>query len=89
MKFADIFFIVFVAAILFGLTTIRYRKQITGMIRVARLLKDAKGSTGLGTPIRSNEKGSVQLVNCAKCGVWVPQNKAIKQRNGFYCSNCQ
>lgn len=89
MKFADIFFILFVAAILLGLTAIRYRRQIAGMIRVARLLKAAKGSPGLGSPIRSNEKGSVQLVNCTKCGVWVPQNKAIKQRNGYYCLNCQ
>lgn len=88
MKFANIFFILFVIALLFGLTAIRYRKQIAGMIKVARLLKEAKASTGFRTPVRSDEKASVPLVNCAKCGVWVPQNKAIKQRNGFYCSNC-
>ena len=28
------------------------------------------------------------LINCAKCGTWIPQNKAIKLRSGvYYCSS--
>ncbi len=81
-------FILFVVFLLFGLTAIRYRKQIAGMIGLARMLKDVKGSVGQSRSIRGNEQASLQLVNCTTCGVWVPQNKAIKLRDGnFYCSN--
>lgn len=84
----EAFFIIFVVFLLFGLTAIRYRKQIAGLIGLARMLKDAKDAAGQGRSIRGHDQGSVQLVNCAKCGVWVPQNKAIKLRDGyFYCSD--
>ena len=33
------------------------------------------------------EQQSVQLINCAKCGVWVPQTKAVGRNGMFYCSN--
>jgi len=30
----------------------------------------------------------VQLVRCAKCGSWIPQNTAMKlSKNNFYCSS--
>ena len=89
MKIADILFILFVIAILFGLTAIRYRKQITGMIGLARALKDVKDMAGRGRVMSSEPTSSIPLVNCAKCGVWVPQDKAIKLKDCFYCSNCQ
>lgn len=83
-------FILFVVFLLFGFTVIRYRKQIAGIIGFARALKDAKDMGGRPTPIRGQEQGSVQLVNCSKCGVWVPQNKALRLRDGIvYCSACQ
>ena len=82
-------FIVIVVLILFALTAVRYRKQIAGVIGLAKVLKEAKDNVGQNRSIQGEKQASVQLVNCAKCGVWVPQNKVIKQRNGFYCSNCQ
>ena len=75
-------FILFVTALLFGFTVIRYRKQIAGMIGFARMLKDAKGAAGQSEAIRGRDQSSVQLVNCAKCGVWVPENKAMKLQIG-------
>ena len=83
-------FILFVVFLLFGFTVIRYRKQIAGMIGFARMLKDAKESGGRPTSINNQTQESVQLVNCAKCEVWVPENKAMKLRDGrFYCANCR
>ena len=83
-------FILFVVFLLFGFTAIRYRKQIAGMIGFARMLKDAKESAGQTGSIRTPDQASVQLVHCAKCGVWVPEHKAIKLRDeNYYCANCQ
>ncbi len=84
----DAIFILLVAAILFGLTALRYRKQIVGMIGVARMLRDAKANIGQrsGNLARDPEK-SIPLVNCSKCGVWVPQNKARKIGDIFFCSD--
>ena len=83
-------FIIFVVLLLFGLTVIRYRKQIAGMIGFARMLKDVKDMGGRPIAMRDREQVSTQLVNCSKCGVWVPQNKALKMRDGsIECSACQ
>lgn len=82
-------FILFVILVLLGLTAIRYRKTIAGLLGVAKMLREAKDAAQ-GNTI-GDKPASVQLVNCAKCGVWVPQHKAIRQREGvFYCSTtCQ
>lgn len=83
----EILIIVAVIFVLLALTAIKYRKQIAGLIGVAKMLKDAKDAVGQNT-IRGEDARSVQLVNCAKCGVWVPQDKALKIRDGyFYCSD--
>lgn len=87
MKFADIIFILFVFVLLFGLTAIRYRKQIAGMIGFARMLKDAKESAVQTKTIRNPDKAGIQLVHCTKCGVWVPQSKARNIGGQFYCSD--
>lgn len=83
----EILIILAVIFVLLALTAIKYRKQIAGLIGVARMLKDAKDAVGQNA-IRGEDARSVQLVNCAKCGVWVPQDKALKIRDGyFYCSD--
>ena len=82
----EFIFILIVILVLLALTAIRYRKGIAGILGVAKMLKEAKEAAS-GTKAMGGEKPSVQLVNCAKCGVWVPQNKAIKRGEGFfYCS---
>lgn len=81
----EFIFILVVILVLLGLTAIRYRKTIAGMIGVAKMINEAKNAAA-GNTIGA-KPASVQLVNCAKCGVWVPQNKAIREREGiFYCS---
>ena len=79
-------FILVILLVLGALTAIRYRKQIAGMIGMARMLKEAKQNISIGSTnvIREPEK-SIPLVNCSKCGVWIPQTKARKINDLFYC----
>jgi len=80
------FFILLVAIILLGLTAVRYRKQIAGVIGVARMLQEAKNSPPV---TRKAEPSSLQLINCSKCGVWVPERKSVKSGDGsVVCLNC-
>ena len=83
----EIFVILVVILVLLGLTALRYRKQIAGILGLARALKDAKDAVGQSRTISSDEKTSIPLVQCSKCGVWVPQNKARKVGEVFYCSD--
>lgn len=81
-------FILLVVFVLFVLTAIRYRKQIAGMIGLARMLKQAKRSAAesfKAFPPRTEK--STQLVNCSKCDIWVLKNKVVKFREGYICSN--
>ena len=84
----EAFFILLVIFVLLGLTAIRYRKQIAGMIGLARALKDAKATAMQGRQV-GGEQPSVQLVNCVKCGIWVPQNKAVIRQQEYLCVNCR
>ena len=83
----EVLFILLVILALLGLTAIRYRKQIAGMIGLARALKDAKNASSQGRQV-GGEQPSVRLVNCAKCDIWVPQDKAVMRQQTYYCANC-
>jgi hypothetical protein len=78
-------FILLVVAVLLGLTLIRYRKQIKGMIGFARTLKELREGGGLREAAAPNPK-SVALVSCSRCGTWVPANRVLKAKNQSYCS---
>ncbi len=81
-------FILVVLALLFGLTLLRYRKQIAGMIGLARTLKEIR--EGVVKPGERQGSQPVALVNCSKCGVWVPQDRARQVKGQYYCSDtCQ
>lgn len=79
-------FILLVIAVLFGLTLIRYRKTIMGMIGLARTLKEIR--EGTVRPIRQGRDAGSQksLVSCSKCGVWVPQDRVLRSKSAEYCS---
>lgn len=81
-------FILAVVFVLAALTAVRYRKQISNMIGFAKMLKEAKQNLAHGSAnrLRPEEKG-IPLVNCSKCGVWIPQTKAIKVGDVFVCSD--
>lgn len=81
-------FILVVILILLGWTAFRYRKTIAGILGFAKMLKEAKdGAIGNVPRPRKAEKATSALVNCTKCGVWVPQNRARKVGSEFYCSD--
>lgn len=81
-------FILIVIAGLLAWTAFRYRKTIAGMIGFAKMLKEAKD--GLVMPKTAESKTAARgstLVNCSTCGVWVPQTKARKKGDVFFCSD--
>jgi hypothetical protein len=89
MKWLIILLVIVVVAILI---ISRYRKQIQMALYVFKMFRKMR-------QISKNEEKQINptiepiqsaLVNCAKCGTWIPQNKALKLRSGvFYCSkNC-
>ncbi|MBK8467178.1 MAG: hypothetical protein IPL32_15270 [Chloracidobacterium sp.] len=83
----EAFIILLVVLVLAALTAVKYRKQIAGMIGFARILKEAKQNIAQGSNnLRGTAEKSVPLVNCTKCGVWVPQNKARKVGDLYLCS---
>ncbi|HTH50579.1 MAG TPA: hypothetical protein VL501_01515 [Pyrinomonadaceae bacterium] len=82
--------ILVVVGILLAITAVRYRRQINGIIGFARMLKDAKDAARVPN-MRTQQpqaRSSVQLVNCSKCGVWVPENKALQRGRLAYCERC-
>lgn len=81
-------FILLVVCVLAALTAVRYRKQIAGMIGLARMLKEVKVNITQGSNnLEGTTEKSVPLVNCSKCAVWVPQNKARQVGDFFFCSD--
>ena len=81
-------FILLVIFVLAALTAVRYRKQITGMIGIARMLRQTtKGIGSMSPGVRRQREKTVPLVNCSACGVWVPRTKAIQLRDQYYCSD--
>jgi type II secretory pathway pseudopilin PulG len=83
----EILFVLIVVLVLLALTAIRYRKQIAGMIGIARMLRQAKRSAAERVQTFPKETQATNpLVNCSKCDIWVPQGKAVRFRDGFICS---
>ena len=84
----EAFFILLVMAVLIGLTAIRYRKQIAGVLHIWRSLKSMRDQVKEKQVRPQDSIPAGPLVNCAKCGTWVPEQKAIQLRGGtFYCSS--
>jgi len=82
----EAFFILLVIGVILALTAYRYRSHIGAVYRFWRVLRDARvqRSEELNRPVESTNG---PLVNCAKCGTWVPESKAIKLRPRiYYCS---
>ncbi len=84
--------VLLVILVLLAMVAVRYRKQINSLIAAAKFLKEAKDAAQqaqLGrAPTPQPTKASVHLVNCSKCGVWVPEGKAARRQQSFYCANC-
>lgn len=78
-----------VIAVLLGLTAFRYRRQILAGVQVWRMLKQMRqnaGTIGKQGPEQA-KKDLGPLVNCSKCGTWVPESKAISLNSQtYFCS---
>lgn len=82
-------FILIVLAALLGLTAYRHRRQIRMALELWRTVKSMRKVNHQAAAGSINEKPAAKgnLVNCSKCGTWVPEGNAIKLgRNAFYCS---
>ena len=83
-------FILLVIAVLAALTAYRYRRQIR-MVREFWLM--AKGMRQMHIQARKEVEESKpvetgKLVNCSKCGTWVPEDRAIRLgRTSVFCSS--
>jgi hypothetical protein len=85
----EVFFILIVVGLLLAFTAFRYRKQLLGVYQVWQMLKQAgaQGRKSREEINTANETETGPLVNCAKCGTWVPESRAIKLgARMFYCS---
>jgi hypothetical protein len=82
----EAFFILLVIAAILALTAYRYRAHIGAIYRIWTVLRSARvGRRDEMAEPAEAVKGP--LVNCAKCGIWVPESKAIKLGTRvFYCS---
>jgi len=80
-------FIAVVLLILIVLTAIRYRKQLIAVLNIWRMLRSMRQmSPTRDAQISGSTKSAGPLVNCVKCGNWVPETHAIKLGRAAYCS---
>lgn len=79
-------------ALVIILVVSRFRKQIQMALYVFRMFRKMRQMNKAEEKKISPKADAIDeaLVSCAKCGTWIPQNKALKLRSGtFYCSaNC-
>ena len=82
-------FILFVLFLLFGLTALRYRKQIAAILDFGRTIREMKEGAAADIPRQRKEAAPAarELRSCAGCGKWIDTSTAIKfDQNTFYCS---
>jgi hypothetical protein len=67
----------------------RYRQQIKMAIYVWRMFRKMRraGAAEEKQIEKQENTNDAALVRCAKCGVWIPQNKSLRLGSGSrYCS---
>ena|SRR5688572_6636224 len=82
--------ILVVIGVLLVLTAIRYRRQIAAGMQIWRSMKAMRDQfkQQTGKTVEAKPVDSGKLVNCSKCGTWVPEQRAIKLRDGSsFCSS--
>lgn len=86
MKWLVLLFLFFALATIIA---VRYRRQIqTGLYvwQMFRKMRQPNRPENKRIEINKSEADG-QLVRCAKCGTWIPKNKALSLRTKiFYCS---
>ncbi|HEY2866822.1 MAG TPA: hypothetical protein VGJ02_07010 [Pyrinomonadaceae bacterium] len=84
----EVLFILLVVGILLALTAVKYRRQIVTLITIWKQFQAARARLQQ-TPNRPRsiepDRG-IKLVNCARCGKWIPENAARRHSNTtFVC----
>ena len=83
-------FILFVIAVIVALTAYKYRRQLKAMREFWRMAKQMRQMTAqmrkeVEEPEATTAPG--KLVNCSKCGTWVPDERAVRLgRSSVFCS---
>jgi hypothetical protein len=85
-------FILVLLSILVMFVVTRYRRHIQTGIYVLKMFRQMRRMNKPEKQEKQIENTSnpndVELVRCAKCGSWMPQNTALKfSKNTFYCSS--
>lgn len=71
-------FILAILGVLLALTAVKYRKQIVGVIGLAKALKGSR------RPVVDAERSAGRLVECARCGIRLPESKAVSLSSGTF-----
>lgn len=80
--------IVAVLLIILALTAFKYRKQIKTVVGVSRMIRNAAVGNAPQQPRIDEPVTSGKLVNCTKCGTWVPEGRAIKfGTSTYFCTD--
>lgn len=84
----EVFFILAILLVVFGLTAYRYRKQLAVGLQIWRMMKGAREmQSQKSSQIDPQPVDKGELVNCSRCGKWAPLSTAIKfGPTIYYCS---
>ena len=85
----EVLFILIVIAVLLALSAIKYRQQIVTIITIWTQFQAAREriqhASSAPRPIEPDR--GIKLVNCARCGRWVPENTARRHSTTtFVCA---
>jgi len=82
----ETFFILFVIAVLLGLTAVRYRRQIVAFISFYKQMKAVRTNLREGEPAgRQTDISGIQLVKCGRCSKWIPETEAERSGGQAVC----
>lgn len=85
----EVIFIVVVLLVLMGFTVFKYRRQIASVYRFFAMLRSMRQMRPPGSvqDLPQEKAAGGVLVNCAKCGTWIPEDRAIRLGSKtIYCS---
>jgi len=86
----EVLFILLIIGLLLAFTAYKYRRHIRAMREFWRMAKQMREMTSQKSREVEEPKVSPpgKLVNCSKCGTWVPEERAIRLgRTSVFCSS--
>lgn len=74
--------------VLILLTAFKYRRQIRSLLEVSKMLREAKQQVEVLSRTEKEKTAGVQLVQCSRCDVWIPKNRALNVGGVELCDKC-